>query len=190
MRCRLREYDDAMNDVAGRVLAGFVGAHPVLGRIERQRTPHAGPTRNVRVPQVLDQSPERLEAVAHIKKADVRECNVDAHSAFLAELADQHVSAAARMLYRAADAVTTATGMTQDAGGQPLTWDVILDMVERMPITFNSDGSPNLPEVVAHPDTISKLAPITSAQLARQDEILRKKKEEYVAAKRTRRLPR
>lgn len=189
-RRRLVEYDAAWQHVVQRALDGFVASHDLLGKIARHPTRHVGPIRNVRTPQVLDQPREALEAAALIQKADLRACSVDAHTSFVAELATQHVSAMAKMFFRTVDKVTEAAGTTHDAAGQPLTWDAILDMLERMPVSFDRDGTPKPPVFVAHPDTLEKLAPITDAQRARQTEILRKKGEEHAAAKRTRRLPR
>ncbi len=189
-RRQLSEYDAAWRTVVQRALDGFVASHDLLGKIARHPTQHVGPIRNVRTPQVLDQPREALEAAALIQKADLRECSVDAHTSFVAELATKHVSAMAKMFFRTVDKVTEAAGTTHDAAGQPLTWDAILDMLELMPVSFERDGTPKPPVFVAHPDTLAKLAPITDAQRARQTEILRKKGEEHAAAKRTRRLPR
>ena len=77
------------------------------------------------------------------------------------------------------------------AAGRPLTFDLVLDMLEQTEISFNEDGSPNF-SVVLHPTQAEKLlaSPVTPEQKRRQAEILARKKAEQDAQKRTRRLPR
>lgn len=189
-RRRLPEYDRAWQSVVNRALEGFVASHDLLGKIARHPTQHVGPIRNVRAPRVLDQPLQPTEATALIEKSDLRECNVDAHTSFVGELARSHVRAMAKMFFQSVDRVSDAAGTTHNANGRPLSWEFVLDMLEQMPISFEPDGTPKLPVFVAHPDTLAKLAPMTDEQRARQQAIVEKKVQEHAATKRTRRLPR
>lgn len=188
-RRHLREYDVAWDGVVRRAVEGFVDASELLGRMARQPTQHVGPIRNVRSPQVLDQPFKAIESTAVIQRAALRECDVEAHTSFVAELASEYLRAMKSLFFRSADEISDAAGTTRDAGG-PLTWDLILDMLEQMPVSFDRWGQPTLPVFIAHPETLDKLPAITEQQRARQSEILRRKGEEHAATKRSRRLPR
>jgi hypothetical protein len=187
---RLEEYDIAWQSLVGVAAEAMLASHPLLGQIARRKTPHAGPIRNVRIPTQLDQPPGKVESVATIGRDDLRLANIEAHSNFLAELALEHVKGMAKFFFATIDEVTEAAGTSHSSGGQPLSWDLFLDMVERMQISFDAEGKADLPTLIGHPDTIASLQPMTPEQEARLEEILRKKQEEHAATKRSRRLPR
>jgi Ni,Fe-hydrogenase maturation factor len=87
--------------------------------------------------------------------------------------------------------VTDATGNVVDAGGRPLSHQVILEMFEKIELTFDDEGRPQQ-SLWVHPDTAKRLAelpPMTPEQQRAWDELMERKREEWRARKRHRRLP-
>lgn len=88
-------------------------------------------------------------------------------------------------------AICDEAGQTIDAGGKPLSIDLILDMLEKMRIDFDESGAPQMPTMVVHPSAAEKLAqlpPQTPAQLERHKKIMESKKREFDASRRVRKL--
>lgn len=178
-----------MRHLIRRAVAGALEADPLLAKIGVRRTEHVGPIRNVRSPR-LDQPLEEFETSAAIAKTAVLACDVDAHTCFVHELATQHVEQVSKMLFRSLDKVTQATGQMVSAGGARISWDLLLDALEKMEVGVTADGKLSKVTFVGHPDQLAKLPPPTEAQLQRLNDIQKRKIEAHAASKRTRRLPR
>lgn len=84
--------------------------------------------------------------------------------------------------------ICDATGNTVDAQDKNV-WDAYLEMLETMEMSFDENGNHNT-SLVVHPDTARRIRenPPTPEQLAKGNEIIERKKKEYYAQKRTRRL--
>jgi hypothetical protein len=107
------------------------------------------------------------------------------------KVVDEYVSAIGSTFVDIARDITDATGNTIDAGGRPLSWDVIIDGLEQKEIAFDKDGRMN-ETLVMNPKTAALLASIemTPAQTARLERVLQKKRDQWDAKQRTRRLSR
>lgn len=184
------EYDVAWTRLVADALSGFIAGHSLLGGMHHSPTQHIGPTRNVRGSSPLDQPLARAESAATISVTDIRETNVEAHTEFVFSLAKAHIDSLLSFFFQRAGEVSDHAGQTLDSGGAPLSWDLILDMYEHVSFSFDADGTPELPTLAVHPEALAGLGPITPEQAARLDRILLTKREEHVAEKRTRRLPR
>jgi hypothetical protein len=125
-----------------------------------------------------------------MRKVDLREGNIDAHTMFVHELAELQTSAMAKLLYRTVGAVSEAAGTSMSANGRTPSWDHVLDLLEQTEANFDEDGNAEPGIISGHPDLFAKLPPITSAQEQRFEEIMHQKEAEHAASKRTRRLPR
>ena len=84
--------------------------------------------------------------------------------------------------------ICDATGNTVDAQGKNV-WDAHLEMLETMEMSFDENGNHNT-TLVVHPDTARKIRenPPTVEQLAKGEEIIERKRKEFYAQKRSRRL--
>jgi hypothetical protein len=104
--------------------------------------------------------------------------------------ADEQAKAFSTALFSGMDQLTEHTGNRVDAGGKPISWDLITDTLETMDIGFDENGKMDL-TLVMHPDTVTKLeklGPPTPEQQARYDAVLETKRQEWQARKRERRL--
>jgi hypothetical protein len=104
--------------------------------------------------------------------------------------AEEQEKAIAHALFSGISELTDYTGNKVDAGGRPISWDLITDTLEKMEIAFDEDGKMDL-TLVVHPDTAKKLeelGPPTPEQQARYDAVLETKRQEWQARKRQRRL--
>jgi hypothetical protein len=120
----------------------------------------------------------------------LRNTDVDRHTVFVHSLAKAGLDAVAPGIYRALTEVTDAIGNSVDANGRSF-YDAQVDAIERMDISFDEDGHPSGLKMYVNPETadqISKLPPRTPEQILRLEETLARKKEEFLAKKRSRRL--
>jgi hypothetical protein len=184
------EYVQAERHLLGKVMLGLTGLDPLLGQMPWIQTEHAGPVRNVPGPEPLDQEMLPVEATAAFSKEAVRDSRLDEFVAFVVELTEQSQKQMAIHTFQRMGELTEATGNTVDAGGKPLSYDVFLDLLERMQLEFDEKGDPILPTVWGHPATIERFKALqpTPEHSAREAAILARKKAEFDAAKRTRRL--
>lgn len=104
--------------------------------------------------------------------------------------ADQYVEQIMPAVFDHIRQLSESTGNVVDAGGKPMSWDLILDMIEKVEIAFDKDGIASLPTIVANPRDWEKLGEPSPAHKQRLDEIIRKKREEALARRSSRKLPR
>ena len=93
-------------------------------------------------------------------------------------------------VFRAISQVCEATGNTVNAEDKGLTPEVFLQMLKNLDIHFDEDGNHNL-KWVMHPSTfeeLSKLPPLTEKQQRAIDELLERKRREFNANRRHRKL--
>lgn len=105
---------------------------------------------------------------------------------------EQEARALTRVFISTLSDVTDLTGNKVDAGGRPLSWDLITDAFEKIEIEFDEHGGTGL-SLMLHPDTYARLAalgPPTAEQQARHDAVLARKRAEWEARRRPRRLRR
>lgn len=183
-------YEAAMERFVAGVVRGFIAVDPLFGQMHRQPDAHAGPVRNVRGPAPLDQKMPAIEAESSISVNAVRTTNVEAFACFLYELAQSHIQAFAPEFFKGLNEVIDAVGTSVDAEGKQFSFDMLNDALEKMHIEFDDEGEPILPTLVMHPNALERIKRMTPTpeQEKRQDEILERKKAEYYASKRTRRL--
>lgn len=181
-----------MADFMGKIAQGILGLDALLRNMPSRRTVHAGPMRNVREPQVLDQPLQAFRYTLSIPFDVIRNTDIDQFTELLYDFAEAHRHEIGGAFVRTMMEVTEATGNSINAEGRPLSFDMINDAIEMIDISFDERGNPNVPTIVVHPDMAKKLMAIepTPEQLQRQAEILQRKKAAFDAQKRTRRLPR
>ena len=185
-------YDLAMHEFMTLVMDGMIGVDPMLGQIRVRVTGHAGPTRNVPGPQPVDHPLTTFQEIITIHADVIRETDVESFVAALVELAAKYEEAMGTTLVRTLTDVTEAVGNVVDAQGLPLSWDHLLDALEMTEFTFDEDGRLHVKQFLMNAETDKQLRAIemTPEQRQRHEELIRTKKEQWDAQKRTRRLPR
>jgi hypothetical protein len=183
-------YDRAMSTFAVSVVDGIVALDPLVGQIRKGPTVHGGSTRNVPGPAPVDHPLISVEHAGEYHIDVVRYTDIERFASMLYEIAGRHRSILQQHLFQVISEVCDGTGNVIDARGKELTYDLVLDLLEQMPIHFDADGSPSIPQIVMGPEPYGRLArvPPTPEQLRRQEDILRRKRAEHDAQKRHRRL--
>lgn len=110
------------------------------------------------------------------------------------EAATRHGEQITRHMFQSLHAVAEDSGQVFSMEGRPVSHELIIEALEQAPMSFTRDGelSPGF-RIVVPPQigqAISRLPPPTPEQKARLDAVMKRKKEEWLARQRTRRLPR
>jgi hypothetical protein len=191
-RLAIPAYDIALHSFISLVVDGMISLDPILGQISFQTTGHAGPIRNVPGPNPVDHDLTLFQGEFAIHADVIRGTDVEGFVTVIVELATQYEKAMASTFLQTISDVTEAVGNAMSAEGRSLSWDLILDMLERIEISFDDEGQPSTFQVVMSPTTAKLLHAIekTPVQAERFQEIMERKKEEWDAQQRARRLPR
>ncbi len=186
----LPDYDRACGEVVARVTKAIARASdPVLSQIKV--VPMKGTVSSVvetRGDLALDVPAEPVGFNLGVNAEDVRRGNFEGLQVKLVEAADGYAEQLSKMLYGHLDKVTTATGNTFDAGGRPLTFEMVYEMLDKIEWTLDDDDELSTPSLVMHPDTAAKLPTVTPEQLKMVEELKARKLEELLAKRRRRRL--
>ena len=190
-RLKIPAYDIALYAFMSSVMDGLAAVEPTLGQIPIRVTGHAGPTRNVPGPRPVDHPLATFNEEFAIHTDVVRNSDVESFVATLTELAEKHVEAIAKALVQMLSDVTEGVGNVVDVGGRPISWDHFLDGLEKIEVSFDEEGRHQV-QFAMNPNTAMLLEAISVSpeQRQRHKEIVRRKKEQWDAQKRTRRLPR
>lgn len=190
IKLEISEYRAAENELMSKVMSGMIALDPLLGSIPVLPSAHGGPTRNVRDPRVLDQDGILISHQISIHHDIIRNTLIDEFLTELIKLAQAFRDSQAKDFFASMEEITDATGNTIDANGQHLSMDLIIDSLERLPIEFDEEGNALLPSIIVHPHMAEHLRNLvtTPEQDARFRTMIDKKKVEFYAAQRTRRL--
>jgi len=184
------EYEPAALRFITEVMQGFLGVDPLFSGIERDYTTHRGPIRNVPGDTPLDQSMFEVSGESSISWDSIRNGKIDEYTHFLVDMSESQRKSLARHFFKNISEITDATGRTVNAKGQPLTVDLILDLLEKVEFGFDDDGNPQYPTLVLPPGAIERLKKFqfTPEQEKRRKQIIEEKRARFNASKRTRRL--
>jgi hypothetical protein len=204
------DYEDAWWRLTERIFDSYHMLDPLLRLFPPARSPHAGPFRYTQDDRTLDQRPDLLTYEASAE-ADLREGDVEGHTAFIYEFAQSRVRTMAAQSFARLSEVTDLTGNSVNNEGQPFSVETFLQAVEQIELRFIGDEELAV-SIIAHPQADStkcffaappgaligfvhpdKLEKVTQAawtkeQGERFEQIIVRKREEQRAAKRTRRL--
>ena len=189
LRFLLTDYDEAFYRFSNEVLLSFQNLEPLLANFPALVSEHCGPIRNVRGDVPLDQPLEAIRFEAPISPQVIRNCDIEGYVEFLSELSQKRLEAIGPQFFDKMNVVVEAVGNSVDAGGE-YTYTTYLKAIEQIEISFDEDGKPLMPELYGHPDTIEKIRKCqpTEEEKNKLLGILERKRREYFAQKRTRRL--
>jgi hypothetical protein len=190
MRFDIPAYDSALFDLIEEAHRTILRHHSIIGEMSSRRTIHAGPTRNVSGEQPLDQPMASVTETMEIDWTVVRRGDMEAFAWTIVDFSMRYKDQIEQSLFKTITETTEHVGNTISAGGQPLSVDIIIDLLEKVDTGFDEEGNPLQPALMMHPDTARQVAALkpTPDQLQRMADIKRRRKEEYLATKRTRRL--
>jgi hypothetical protein len=110
------------------------------------------------------------------------------------EIGTKFLSEKKKNLVDTLDRVTSETGSVIDSRGKPLDHDAIFEALELLEINFDANGQPEMPSLMVHPDMVPRLEQLSKeaeespALKRRHDELMRRKKEVYLAREADRKL--
>jgi hypothetical protein len=186
----LPDYNLACGQVVSRVTRNLAReSDPVLSQIKV--VPMKGTVSTVvetRDDLALDLPAEPIGFELGVKAKDVRDGNFEALQMKLVDAAEEYATHLSKMLYGSLDKITTATGNTFDAGGHPLTFEMLYEMLDKIEWTLDENDALSTPTLVTNPDMASKLPQPTPEQVKMIEELKARKLEELLAKRRRRRL--
>jgi len=184
----LTEYDVAMTRLVREIQRGFESEHPILSEVQRFPVAHDGRTRQVSAPNIVDTNMQDFSADVKIHADAFRKTEVATFVEFIWGMCEALMSQTTKYLFETVSRTSEAVGNVVDCGNKNI-WDAQIEMLEKTEMHFDENGEHNS-KFYMHPNTYRKVSatPPTIEQQQRWNEVMKAKKEEYYAKKRTRRL--
>jgi hypothetical protein len=186
----LPEYDE--------VFAGFVG--DTVRELARAREPllsgvqfvpmatTAGSTYRTREGTDLDLPPRLTQFQLSMSEELIRDTDVAAFVDQMDQAAEDYARQLVGHMLATTSAITQATGNVLDAAGEPLSFEHIYQLLDRMEFGLDEEDQLVMPSLVMHPDTAARLEQPTAEQRARLNALKERKLREALARRRRRRL--
>jgi hypothetical protein len=163
---------------------------PVLGMIQQTTVDHVpdgdadpeaalGVMRSVEIATTFD-----------LKFDVILSTDVEAWSAMMYEAAQQALAATMPQVFEGMDDAISKGGTVVDAKGREFDWHIYLDALDKVELDFDGEGKPRLQTLVVHPDVAERIKklPFTDEHTTRMDAIIARKKVEFDARRRVRKL--
>jgi hypothetical protein len=119
-----------------------------------------------------------------------RRGDIEAFSNIVVGFVLQFIDQVERHMFQTIMDVVEASGNAMPAEGRSLSWDLVIDLMERVETGFDDDGNPNRVTITMNPVDATKLRSmsLTPAHLQRLAQIEQRRRDHYRATKRTRQL--
>jgi hypothetical protein len=143
--------------------------------------------------QIVETAPMTIESSFALSRSATIAGDLDDLLAALDTAAEGGLASLMPQFFASLGEICDAAGQTVDAGGRSLDHDLLLEALEGVEITFDAEGNPQMPTLVVHPemaDKIAALPPATPEQEQRFADMMQRKKDEFIARRRSRQLPR
>lgn len=185
----LPEYQRAFLKFTREAIQGLSSAKdPLLGRM-RKRPPERSYVGRNSMPQgqVHEGALMPVRSEFSLTASEILRGDPNVLGGKLEEMAEGYVASLMPQVFGAIGAASEAAGTNVRAGGQPFSADLFIEMLEKMQVEFDDTGQIQL-QLVIGPDTT---IPIPSAEDQRRiDEVIERKRKEFLAKRRSRQLPR
>lgn len=139
--------------------------------------------------QILPSGPLLASSEISFSRAGVVEGDFDEFHLAVYQTAEQLERDMTRHLFGHISELTEATSSVVRTNGGCM-WEGILEMMETIHLSFDQDGTPTMPTIVVSPDTREKMGEAPSWFIERLNEIVLRRRDEWLVRRRTRRLPR
>jgi hypothetical protein len=182
------EYQRAFLTFTRNALRGLSSAKdPILGRMRRQQPTRSYLGRNsMPQRQVHEGVPMPVQSEFILTAAEILDADARVLGRKLNDLTDSYLASLMPQIFEAIGAATVAAGTHLDAGGKPLSADLFIEMIEKMEVQFDDEGRPQL-QMVIGPDTT--IPTPSNEDQRRIDEVFERKHQEFIAKRRSRKLP-
>jgi hypothetical protein len=191
---RLVEYAGAERACIGGTLDALARARdPLLSRIPIERTSRAQTTQiTTDTGSVVEHQPVELRSSFSQRPDDIIEGRLDDLFASLDQAAEQYAEQFGKQFYEFMSRVTDATGNVVDAKDRPF-FDSIYEMFEKIDLQFDAEGRIQQ-ELHLNPADVEKWKKgweaLTPQQHERLNALIDRKRQEFNARRRDRRIPR
>jgi len=191
IRLDIPGYSEALQSLFEAACDSVHNSDQLLRMMPLHRVTHSGPIRNIPGPVPLDHPMKLMQQEGQTTKDTIRDTDIDSFTQTLHEFALGVARQRVEYMFRMFDDVTQKTGNAVSAQGNPVTYDRLTDMLELAEHSFDDDGSPQ-GVIILPPEAYAQLfsRPPTKAEEMRMKAVMERKKAEYFAQKRTRRLSR
>lgn len=139
--------------------------------------------------EVLQTEPLEASSLISFSKAGVIEGDFDEFHLAVYQTAERFEEDMTRYMFGHISEITEATGNVVRANGRSM-WEASLEVLETIHLSFDQDGVPSMPTLVVHPDTLERMGDPPPDFADRLNEILIRRRDGWLARRRTRRLPR
>lgn len=188
---QLPEYDEAFSMFLYTTANELARAqHPLLAQF-RTETTESGASSVVdsRGEDVLELPSERVGFEMGWNRDDMVAGNFDVLILALDAASNELGEGLMAMVFKTMSAVTQSTGNVVDAGGRKLSFELLVETLEKIEWSLNDDDELVMPSIVLHPDQMRNLpSEATPEEQAILDDLHRRKREELLAKRRSRRL--
>jgi hypothetical protein len=188
----LPEYDKAFREFVFEAINMLARARdPLLSQIRSEESEAVGTSRVSGPVETVELEPMPVRVELAFPRRDVIQCNIEPLLTILDEAAEQHLRQIMPALFETISRITDATGNKIDAGGKPFSAEMLLEALEQIEWSFDEEGEPIMPTLVMHPNMakkLSELPPLTPEQEQAFADLKERKRAEYRAGKRHRRL--
>jgi hypothetical protein len=162
---------------------------PILRQLRSQRKPTRSYLGRNSLPggQTLESAPLPTRTEFLMQMLELMEGDVDVLGQQLKAGATAYTDSLMSQIYAAMADSATAVGNAVDAGGEPFSADLFIEMLERTEVHFDKAGTPQLQIII--PEGIHISDPSEDEQ-RRINEVIDRKRTEFFAQRRSRELPR
>lgn len=189
--CKLPEYSkvtaEFINDAVGALMRA---KNEIYGEIKHEKTSQLGLQMTLESGEVIETPPLHVQAEFVMLISDAVNGNLDALYGVMESMADGMLSSVMPQIFARIGQICDATGNSIDAGGQEISHDLLLDLLEKTEYVFDENGGHNT-KFVVHPSMMEKirnLPPATQEQDRRFEEIMERKRKEFYASRPSRQL--
>lgn len=161
---------------------------PVLKSIRTVEAPVRSSRNTISDDELIENRPIAFRVPIRVDRTAIVNGNLESLTCALDDASREALPSVMKQLFDQMHRTADAAGTSVDAGDAPFTWDLFLEALGKISIDFDGNGAPVLPTLVAHPDLVKRLPPMTELQKARMAEIIEEKRRRHDAGRRTRRL--
>jgi hypothetical protein len=190
MRFDLPEYEIAEGDFAQTIALGILKTHPIFGQMLSHPMIHAGPVRNVTGPEPVDHPLFEAGGEMTIHNDVIRRTEIESYLTELLNVPLMMARQLQQQLFVNVEEITEATGNVRDVGGEPFSFDHLIEIIRMVSLDFDDDGEPKLSDLrlIGNLGSAAGSQDPTEEQIRTFEAVIAEKKAEFDAKKRVRRL--
>ncbi|MGB7209778.1 MAG: hypothetical protein WBD27_14030 [Pyrinomonadaceae bacterium] len=142
--------------------------------------------------EILEQEPIQTTGTAILETDDLLSGELNSYYVFIDALAESLLPQLKKQFYEHLDSVCDAFGQSVNANGQPLSHELMMQVVDKKQWEFDEDGNFAEGEMMVLGESMAEqlrnLPPMTNEQKRAWDDLLARKRQEFDDRKRTRKL--